>query len=76
MGGPLIPFGEFAFYLAANYSGWTILSQREAPSPSPLPLAGTDLVVEGAEGSSAAWGHSSLGVFMPAWGQTTEQAVL
>lgn len=52
MRGPLLPFGWFVFSLAVNYLGWMILTQMEAPSSSPLPPAGTEQVVEGAEGSS------------------------
>lgn len=67
MGGPLLPFSRFAFSSAANYSGWMILIQIEAPSSSPLPPAGIEQVVEGAEGPSnaACAGHSSPGVFIP-----------
>lgn len=77
VGRPLLPFGRCTFSLAANYSGWMMLMEM-GPPPAPLPPAGTEQVVESAEGSGTmTWllrGHLSLGVFKPRLGPQPEQS--
>lgn len=77
MGAPLLPFCGFAFSSVANYLGWMILIQMEAPSSSRLPPAGREQVVERAEGPPRhrLRGHSSLGVFIPHLGPEPSETV-
>lgn len=78
VGRPLLPFGRFAFSSAANYLGWMIQIQMEAPSSSLLPPAGIEQVVERAEGPSIpAFGAiHHWGCLYPTWGQNPVEQVL
>lgn len=77
-GGISAPLHGFAFSSAADYLGWMILIQMEAPSSTCLPPAGMEQVVERAEGPRVTAGGAihHWGCLYLTWGQSPVEQVV